>query len=65
MSKPKSPYYWKDGSDKKIPEGIRIGLFNFIMSKCNVKALQLEDELGLPFHVPMPRLRPEKKKDSE
>jgi len=48
----------KNWKDKKIPENIRIGLFNFIMSKCNIKALQLEDEMGLPLHVPLPRLKP-------
>lgn len=48
---------WKD---KKVPENIRIPLFNFIMGKCNVKALSLEDEMGLPLHIPMPKLRPGK-----
>ena len=47
---------WKD---KKIPEDTRIPLFNFIMSKCNVKALALEDDMGLPLHIPMPRLSAE------
>ena len=51
--------HWKD---KKIPEESRTGLFNFIMNKCNIKALQLEDEMGLPFHIPMPRLSPTKDK---
>ncbi|MEK6873128.1 MAG: hypothetical protein AABW90_03920 [Nanoarchaeota archaeon] len=50
---------WKN---KNIPENIRVPLFNFIMDKCNVKALYLEDELGLPFHVPMPKLTLEPKK---
>jgi hypothetical protein len=49
--------FLKSWKDKKIPEDVRIGLFNFIMSKCNVKALQLEDEMGLPLHVPMFRLK--------
>tara|TARA_Y100000034_G_C6848569_1_gene384695 strand:+ start:488 stop:901 length:414 start_codon:yes stop_codon:yes gene_type:complete len=44
---------WKD---KKIPEDIKMGVFNFIMNKCNVKALYLEDEMNLPYHVPMPRI---------
>ena len=46
---------WKD---KKIPNEIRIPLFNFIMNKCNIKALNLEDEMGLPLHIPMPRISP-------
>ena len=44
---------WKT---KKIPENARVPLFNFIMHKCNIKALYLEDEMGLPLHVPMPRI---------
>jgi len=52
----------KEWKDKKIPEGIKIGLFNFIMSKCNIKALALEDEMGLPTHVPMPRISPNQEK---
>jgi hypothetical protein len=50
---------WKD---KKIPENMKFGIFNFIMNKCNVKALHLEDEMGMPLHVPMPRLSKELKK---
>ncbi len=48
---------WKD---KKIPEEVRLPLFNFIMNKCNIKALYLEDELSLPFHIPMPRISTQK-----
>jgi hypothetical protein len=51
---------WKN---KKIPENARVPLFNFIMNKCNIKALYLEDELGLPLHVPLPKIsfkQPEK-----
>jgi len=46
----------KEWKNKEIPEDIKTGLFNFIMAKCNVKALVLEDEMGLPTHVPMPRI---------
>ena len=46
---------WKK---KQIPPEVRTGLFNFIMSKCNIKALFLEDEMALPFHLPMPRISP-------
>lgn len=44
---------WKS---KKIPENMRIPIFNFIMNKCNIKALYLEDEIGLPLHIPMPKV---------
>jgi len=50
---------WKD---KQIPEKSKMPLFNFIMNKCNVKALSLEDDLSLPIHLPMPRLNLEKDK---
>ncbi len=53
---------WKQ---KKIPESIRVGLFNFIMNKCNVKAMSLEDELGLPLHIPMPRVNTNQEPDSK
>ena len=51
----------KSWKDKKISEEIRIPAFNFIMSKCNVKALSLADDLNLPYHIPMPRIDPQKK----
>lgn len=44
---------WKS---KKIPENMRIPIFNFIMNKCNIKALYLEDEIGLPLHIPLPKV---------
>lgn len=50
----------KEWKDKKMEGNFKIQLFNFIIHKCNLKALTLEDELGLPLHVPMPRLNPEK-----
>jgi len=46
---------WKK---KKFDHPSKIPLFNFIMGKCNIKAIQLEDDLGLPLHIPMPKLRP-------
>jgi len=50
---------WKD---KKIPEQFRNLLFNSILKKANLKALQLEEEMNLPLHIPMPSL---KKQESE
>ncbi len=44
---------WKD---KKIPEDIRIYLMNVILSRCNIRSLQLEEDLGIPFHIPVPRV---------
>lgn len=44
---------WKS---KKISDEVRLPVFNFILTKCNIKSLNLEEELNLPSHVPMPRL---------
>lgn len=49
----------KDWKKKKIEEAIRIPIFNFIMSKCNLKALQLEEDFSLPPHIPLPRIAPQ------
>lgn len=51
----------KSWKDKKISDEVRAPLFNFIMSKCNIKALSLEDDMNLPYHIPMPRINPPKK----
>jgi len=29
-----------------------------ILRKCTPKAIHLEDEVNLPFHTPMPKLKP-------
>ena len=51
---------WKT---KKMTEDFKLSLFNLILRKCNVRALQLEDEMNLPFHITMPSLKkPEKEK---
>jgi hypothetical protein len=52
---------WKD---KNIPEEFKLTLFNLILRKSNVKALQLEDDLNLPLHISLPSLKkPENKKE--
>jgi len=43
--------------DKKIPDDFRISLFNLILRKSNLRAMQLEEEMNLPLHVPLPSLR--------
>jgi len=47
---------WKD---KKMPSDFRLFLLNIVLRKSTLKALQLEDELNLPLHVPMPSFRKE------
>ena len=50
---------WKE---RKVSEDFRILLFNLILKKANIKALELEDQMNLPLHIPLPTLKkPEKK----
>jgi len=44
---------WKE---KKMSEDFRMPMFNLILRKSNIKALQLEEELGLMPHIPLPYL---------
>ena len=55
----------KQWKDKKMPEDFRILLFNVILRKANLRALQLEEEMNLPLHVPMPSLRKQEPKTSD
>ncbi len=47
----------KEWKSKKMTEEFRLVLFNIILAKSNVKALQLEEEMNLPYHIPMPSLK--------
>lgn len=47
----------KQWKDKKILEEIKIPLFNTIIKKSTIKALQLQDEMNLPNHIPLPSLK--------
>jgi hypothetical protein len=52
---------WKD---KKTSEEFRKIIFNIILKKANIKALQLEDELGLPIHIHLPTFKQIEEKDN-
>jgi hypothetical protein len=54
---------WKK---KEIKPELRLELLNYILSKCNVKAISLEDDFNLPTHLPMPKFQiQQEKKDSK
>ena len=55
----------KQWEDKKMPEEFRVLLFNVILRKANLKALQLEEEMNFPLHVPMPSLKNQEDKSSD
>ncbi len=47
---------WK--KDQKIEKDeYRIPLFNAVITRCHLKALNLEDQLGLPPHAAVPKLQ--------
>jgi hypothetical protein len=54
----------KQWEGKKIPEDFKIILFNVILRKSNLKALQLEEELNLPLHVSLPSLKKQENKEN-
>ncbi|MEM4357963.1 MAG: hypothetical protein QW244_01240 [Candidatus Pacearchaeota archaeon] len=41
---------------KKEKELAKI-IYNFVLTKSNLKALLIEDQLNLPLHIPMPRIK--------
>ncbi len=55
----------KEWKNKKMSEDFRITLFNIILRKSNLKALQLEDEMNLPIHISLPMIRKEDIKKTE
>jgi hypothetical protein len=53
---------WKS---KKLPEKLRLIILNIILHKSSLRALQLEEEMGLPLHIQLPRLQLEPKEQSK
>jgi len=39
---------------KKLPKNVSVPVINRILDRCNIKALELEQDLSLPTHLPMP-----------
>lgn len=62
LSAEESKEMWKLWKKKEMPNTMRLPIFNFILRKCTAKALTLQDELGLPTHIPLPRFDLEEKK---
>ncbi len=53
---------------KKKGEGlvgnVRLIIYNTVLTKCSVKALELENDLNLPSHLPLPKIAPAKEGSS-
>ena len=55
---------WK--KNKKLPKEVMPNILNTIMSKCNIQALILSEQINLPPPIPLPKLQaaqPEEKKE--
>lgn len=46
----------KSWKNKEVPSNIQPILYNAILKRCSIKALSLEEDLNLPFHIPLPKL---------
>src|SRR3989344_1354581 len=59
----KSKDILKQWKNKKLAEDFEMPLLNFILRKSNLKALELEEEMNLPLHIPLPHLKNQGKKE--
>jgi len=59
----KSKETLKNWKNKEISEDFKLFVFNLILRRANLKAVQLEDELNLPIHFQMPSIRTDKKQE--
>ncbi len=49
---------WK--KDKELDQKLMMQVLNFILAKCNIKALSLSQEVNLPPQIPLPKLTAKK-----
>ena len=55
----------KNWNKPDFDQNLKLTLYNFILGKCNLKAIILEDDLGLPSHIPFPQLSPKPEEKME
>ena len=48
---------WK--KDKKVPKDVMTSILNTVLTRCNIQALILSQEVNLPPPVPLPKVRVE------
>jgi hypothetical protein len=63
--KEESKEIMKSWKKKELPISFKVPIFNIILKKCAVKALQLEEDVGIPTHFTFPQIlqKPSEKKD--
>ncbi|MBM3232365.1 hypothetical protein FJZ21_03250 [Candidatus Pacearchaeota archaeon] len=49
--------FLKSWKNKELPKDKMVSLYNFILKKCSVRALQLEEDLNLQPHIPFPQIK--------
>jgi len=45
----------KNWKSKKVEDDLKLPLLNIIFARCNLKAMELEEAVNLPFHIPTPQ----------
>lgn len=45
----------KFSKKKDLPNNMKVPLNNVVFKKCLVKAIELEESLNLPYHIPIPQ----------
>jgi len=55
---------WKKNREKVDFDSIR-SILNLVLVKCNIKALELSQEVNLPPHLPLPLMAKQPKSDAE
>lgn len=58
-SKDEAKTLLKDWESRQVSPSFQVPIFNFLLGRCSIRALQLEEELNLPLHIPMPKLKAE------
>jgi hypothetical protein len=46
----------KSWKKKTIPDTMRRPLMNLVMARCAARALMIQEDLGLPSHIPIPQI---------
>ena len=55
----------KSWKTKQVEEDLRLPLFNIIFARCNLKSMEFEEAVNLPFHIPTPRFTGKTKESKE
>lgn len=58
VTKEESKEINKSWKKQQLPSNMNLALFNFILRRCTPKAVALQDEIGLPISVPIPKISP-------